>query len=429
MKKINIIQFLPYFPPHKGWVETVWEEIWKYWVKNNLWEFINVVTDFEQEKKTSPQPSPYEEMEQEQIIFEWEIIWYKKDWYEVLVLPSIEIINNFPVYKFWDKKYWIIMQYLKEKTSPQPSPLEEREQEQNWRVITHTRFFLTSLIWWLFSRWPHPNPLLNEEREQKSIKWIHIEHGSDYVKLSSKLKTNLSIIYDKIFWKWIFKKADKILAISEACKSFINREFVDREVEVFYRGLDIPEKLEKVDNLKEKFKWKIIIWYLWRLYKWKNVETLIKAYYKLDNILQNKIQIVIVGDWEDFERLKKIDLDNKIYFTWWKTFKEALAYQKQFDIHFHTSSPWWWLATTLLQAMNFWNLIVATPNEWAKEVIKNNKNWFLLKNDSIEEIKKWIEWWVENLWKKEEFGIENKKIIEEKFKWKWNILKLYNLVK
>ena len=48
MKKINIIQFLPYFPPHKWWVETVWEEIGKYWVKNDMWEFINVVTEFEQ---------------------------------------------------------------------------------------------------------------------------------------------------------------------------------------------------------------------------------------------------------------------------------------------------------------------------------------------------------------------------------------------
>ena len=201
--KINIIQFMPYFPPHKWWVETVWEEIGKYWVKNNFWKFINVVTEFEQKENTSPHPSPLEEREQEQIIFMWEVIWYKKEWYEVLVCPSIEIINNFPVYKFWDKKYWIIMQYLKENTSPQPSPLEEREKEQNWRILTHTRFFLTSFIWWLFAK-------------KNKIKWIHIEHWSSYVKLSSKLKSYLSIIYDKSFGKWIFKKADKVLDTTRA---------------------------------------------------------------------------------------------------------------------------------------------------------------------------------------------------------------------
>ena len=47
--KINIIQFMPYFPPHKWWVETVWEEIGKYWTKNDFWSFINLVTDFEQD--------------------------------------------------------------------------------------------------------------------------------------------------------------------------------------------------------------------------------------------------------------------------------------------------------------------------------------------------------------------------------------------
>jgi len=419
LEKINIIQFMPYFPPHKWGVETVWEEIGKKWVENNLWEFVNIVTNFEQEGNLD---------KNEKIIFENEVIWYKKDWVEVLVCPSLEIINNFPVYKIWDKKYKLILKYIKEKPSPQPSPLGGEGVEQSWRIITHTRFFLTSFIWWLFARNPH----LTSPKERGingSIKWIHIEHWSDYVKLSSKIKTNLSIIYDKTFWKWIFKKADKILAISQACKNFINREFIDREVEVFYRGIEFSKNIKIKENLSEKFNNKIIIWYVWRLYKWKNVESLIKAFYNLDEKIQNKLQLVVVWDWEDFERLKKTDKENKIYFTWWESFENALSYQKQFDIHIHPSSPWWWLATTLLQAMNFWCLIVATPNEWAKEVITNNKNWFLLKNDSIEELEKWIKLAIENLEKKEEFSVQNKKIIKEKFSWEKNILKLYNLLK
>jgi glycosyltransferase involved in cell wall biosynthesis len=203
-EKINVIQFMPYFPPHKWGLETVWEEIWKYWLKNNLWKFINIITEYNQEYFLL-------NTKYEKILFENKIIWYKKDWYEVLVCPSLEIINNFPVYKIWSKEYRLIKKYLK---------LIIWENNNNFRIITHTRFFLTSFIWWLFAR-------------KNNIKWIHIEHWSDYVKLSSKIKTQLSIIYDKTFWKWIFKKADKILAISQSCKNFINKEFVDREVEVF----------------------------------------------------------------------------------------------------------------------------------------------------------------------------------------------------
>lgn len=397
-KKINIIQFMPYFPPHKWWLETVWEEIWKYWVKNNFWKFINIVTEFEQ-------GIFLDDKNYEKIIFSGEIIWYKKDWYEVLVCTSIEIINNFPIYKIWSNEFKLIKKYIKENIW-----------NNNFRIFTHTRFFLTSLIWWLFAR-------------KNKIKWIHIEHGSDYVKLSSKLKSHLSVIYDKSFWKWIFNKADKILAISEACKTFINKEFVNREVEVFYRWVEFPDKINKYEDLNEKFKWKMIIWYLGRLYKWKNVESLINAYYLLDDDLKNKIQIVIVWNWEDLERLQKIDKKNKIYFTWWKSFEEALSYQKQFYIHIHPSSPGWWLATTLLQAMNFWCFIIATPNEWANEVIQNNFNWILIKDDSIFEIKNAIEKAILELEKNEIFAKNNFEIIEKIFRREQNILNLYNLIK
>jgi len=403
MKKRNIIQFLPYFPPHKGWVETVWEEIWKYWVKNNFWEFVNIITDFEQEKKTSPQPSPYEERVQEQIIFKWIIIWYKKDWVEVLVCPSIEIINNFPVYKIWDKKYWIIMQYLKEKTSPQPSPLEKREQEQNWRTITHTRFFLTSLIWWIFAR-------------KNKIKWIHIEHWSDYVKLSSKLKTSLSVIYDKIFWKWIFKKADKVLAISDACKSFINREFVDRKVEVFYRWIELKElNLEKKGDLK--------LCFIWRLVKLKWVEDLLKAYKNLDL----KIKLEIIWDWEEKNNLEKFVKENKlnIDFLWFKDKIFIEKYLAENKIILINPSYQEWLPTTVIEWLFYKNVVIASNVWWTKE-ISDEKDLILFKVWNIKELEEKITYLIKNY---EKLVWKSYEELKWKFSWKNNILKLYNLVK
>lgn len=82
MKKINIIQFMPYFPPHKGWVETVWEEIADYWVKKWYGEFINVTFD----------------------VWQIEVNDYINKWYKVFLLPSFDIIPNFPFPKFWKKK-------------------------------------------------------------------------------------------------------------------------------------------------------------------------------------------------------------------------------------------------------------------------------------------------------------------------------------
>jgi len=385
-KEINIIQFMPYFPPHKWWLETVWEEIWKYWVKNNMWKFINIVTNFNQK----------EELEKnEKIVFDNKIIWYKKNWYEVLICPSIEIINNFPVYKIWSKEYRIIKKYLNNKI------LEEKN---NFRIITHTRFFLTSLIWWLFAR-------------KNKIKWIHIEHWSDYVKLSSKIKTQLSIIYDKSFWKWIFKKTDKILAISEACKKFIKKEFVDREVEVFYRGVELI-------NLEEIKKWEIKLVFIWRLVKLKWVDILLKAY--LDLWIKNKL--IIIGDWEEKQNLENFCQKNnlnQVEFLWFKNKNYINKFLVENKCILINPSYQEGLPTSVIEWLFYKNIVIASNVWWTVE-ISNKPDLILFEAWNIKKLKEKILFWIINF---DKYSWLSKKIIQEKFNWDENIKNIYNLLK
>lgn len=391
-KSLNVVQFLPYFPPHKWWLETHADEWWKAWFNKSYWKVYNVITDIEQSN-----------LLWEEIKYKWEVIWYISDWIYNLVSPSIEIIPNFPTYKPWTKKYKLITSYLEEKNID--------------IVISRTRFFLTSLSWWLFAN-------------KNNIRWCHIEHWSSYVKLNSNFKSVIAKLYDMTIWKWVFKKSDMLVWVSNACKNFINENFNDRDVTVIYRWFDfINMDLSSVNEeiLSQKFNWKIIVWFVWRLYKWKNVESLLKAFLLLDNDMKNKIQIVVIWDWEDYERLKEIDSKGQIYFTWWKLFKYALKLQSQFDIHFHTSSPGWWLAWTLVQWMNFAKIVVSTPYEWAKEIIANNQNWILLKDDSIEEMKKWLIEWIKLFEEWKSHKEANKVILKKEFSWDENIIKYYKL--
>ncbi len=390
MQNINIIQFLPYFPPHKWWLESHAQEWSSWWTQKWYWNVLNVTFS----------------------------VWQGDNWkletrnWKLLIIPAFDLIPNFPFPKFWKKEFWKI---LKEAKNFSKAWKLETENLTNCIVITRTRFFLSSLIWWLFSK-------------RNDIKWVHIEHWSDFVKLNAKWKNLIAYIYDILIWKWIFKYANILIWVSNACKIFIKKEFINKDVNVMYRWI---EKLIELKNakleLRIKFKNKIIIWFVWRLYKWKNVNNLIRAYYLLDINIKNKIQIVIIWEWEDLKQLQWIDKNNEIYFSWWQTFKNAIKLQNQFDIHVHSSAPWGGLATTLLQAMWLWCLIVATPYEWANEVIKNNYNWILLKDCSIVELKKWIELWINNLQKKMIWWKINKKYIEEKFNWCNNIEKYYYL--
>ena len=51
--KINLIQFLPYFPPHKWGLETVAEELWNYYAKNEYGKVLNINFDVWQDYNNS----------------------------------------------------------------------------------------------------------------------------------------------------------------------------------------------------------------------------------------------------------------------------------------------------------------------------------------------------------------------------------------
>ncbi len=175
-------QFLPYFPPHKWGLETVAEEFSSFYVSKWYWEVVNVVFSVWQETPPvfSKLPPHSRGIEGEVLIKNnsWKIIWYVKNWYKVYLLPAFDIIPNFPVPKFWKREFWEILKNINTSLNSNLNntslaiPLNLREWNKDEKIIiqTHTRFFLSSFIGWLFAKY-------------HKLKWIHIEHWSDYVKL------------------------------------------------------------------------------------------------------------------------------------------------------------------------------------------------------------------------------------------------------
>jgi glycosyltransferase involved in cell wall biosynthesis len=383
MKKINIIQFLPYFPPHKWWLETVAEEFSYFYVKKWFWEVINIVFDVWQD---------YYDKNLDYIKNKrLELIWYKKNWYTVYLLPSLDIIPNFPFPKFWERKFWQILKIIWNK---------------NYLIQTHTRFFLSSFLWWLFAKY-------------HKLKWVHVEHWSDYVKLWSNLKSKIAYIYDRLIWKWIFKKADKIIAISNWVKIFIQNEFIkNKEINIIYNWINF-NPLEKINN------WNIIrIWFVWRLVKLKWVDLLVEAFINLSKKYEN-IFLEIIWDWEEKSELKeKINFlwIKNIKFLWGKTREEVATFLSWIDILINPSFQEW-LPTTVLEWLLSKCIVVATDVWWTKEISKFEDLIIIEKWDK-EKLERWIEkailYYKDNSWKSYDY-------VKEKFEWDENVKLYFNL--
>jgi len=174
------------------------------------------------------------------------------------------------------------------------------------------------------------------------------------------------------------------------CKNFVNCK--NKKLPLIRRGIDFDyyKNIKSDNSIENKFKHKTKFVFIGRLYKWKGVENSIKAIKLLPEQIKKRIVFFIVGYGEDLNRLKKLagtELNKSIIFLGKKDFKQSIPTFKSCDCYIHSAYPGGGLSNSLLQALYLKKWVIASPNEGAKEVIVNNKNGYLLKDNNPNKIK------------------------------------------
>ncbi|MFP4401633.1 MAG: glycosyltransferase family 4 protein [Candidatus Nanoarchaeia archaeon] len=370
--KINIIIFPGYFLPHIGGLETHVDEFAKYLSLRDY-----SVTIF---APNIPKTSQYE-------------IIHKN--VRVIRYPAIEIVDGFPIPKFWTLTFWKMWKSLYYLDID--------------FVMTRTRFFFNSFLGVIFSKFRFSSRVL-----------IHVEHGSEFVEVESKLVTVCSKLYDKTFGKLVFVMSNSIVAISQVSYDFVKREFVPyKDVKLIRRGVDF-EAYEEIDEYKfSEFSDKIIFAWLGRLVKWKGVEHSIQAFKELPYEMREKCVFIIIGYGEDEVRLKQLAKDEKhIVFMGKQDFSVAISMLKSADVYVHSASPGGALSNSLLQAMYCECSVIASPNEGARDVVFNNKTGLLLKDNSVYNIKRGIEKMIQDSSLRKKLTKNAHEYIRDNFSWK-----------
>jgi hypothetical protein len=372
---MKIIQFLPYFPPHKWWLEFHAEEWSKWRVKKWYWDVLNIVTS----------------------IWQFENF-YEKNWYKVYVIPAFDLIYGFPLPKFRTKRFWGVIKIIKDF---QPNIIQ-----------TRTRFFVTSLIWGMFAK------LLK-------INFIHIEHWVDYVKLNSWWKNIFAYIYDQIFWRIVFLMADKIIWISNWCKLFVNR-FTKKNVDVIYRWVEVDNEKWRMNNGESGM---INIWYVGRLVKLKWVDLLLESFKNLIEKWYENIILHIVWDWDEINNLVKYVRDNwmenNIIFYWMKDKKYIIdKIYPNIDIVVNFSYQEW-LPSNIVEWLMIWKVAVATDVWWTKEISKLD-DMILVKSWNIDDMTVGLENAIVNF---NDLKWKSKQLVLERFDWDKNIENYYVIYK
>lgn len=369
---MKILVFCPYYPPHIGGLETHSDEFNRHLAHNGV-DVIVFVPNI-----------PYTENIEEM----------KYDRVKIIRYPAFEIISNYPVPKFWNFKFW--NQFI---------ALFHSDFDI---VISRTRFFLSSLLALIYAKFT-------------KTYWIHIEHGSDFVKLSSHFKSAIAKAYDYTFGKIIFRLSNINISISQAVQNFV-KKFDTRVSPIIYRGIDFEsiDAINPDDAIKQKYSGKIIISTAARLYKWKGIAFTIEAIKNLPKEVQSKIVFLIMGDGEDFKRLKSLTVDLPVEMLGNLPRETVIATLKSSDIYIHSSLPGGGLSTSLLEAMYCGCAAIATPNEGANEII-SNANGILIEKASAELIQKSILTLIQDSSKRHLYSENANRDVSERFLWEKTI--------
>lgn len=375
---MKILIFSPYYPPHIGGLETHADEFNKY-----ISPHVKKITVF------TPR-LPFDAAKKETRFGNVEIIRF----------PAFEFIPNYPLPKFWEAEFWRLFFWL---------------YKQDFDVIiSRTRFFFTSILALFYSK-------------TRRIKWIHIEHGSDFVKLHSKLTSLLAKIHDHTFGRAVLVFSDKNIANSKASAQFCKKLSFNKDCEVIYRGVEI-EKIKKVQPdflLKEKYQGKSIITFIGRLIDGKGVHDLLEAV----KDVQKEFIVFIIGDGPQRKNLEDLTtrygIENKVVFFGQKKFEDTISILKISDM-FANPSYTEGLPTSVIEAALCKIPIIATDVGGTVEI--SAKPHFIYPKD-IFALKNQIEYTIQN---KEKATKKTDLIYEEvknKFSWEKNIyqyLEIFN---
>jgi glycosyltransferase involved in cell wall biosynthesis len=134
-----------------------------------------------------------------------------------------------------------------------------------------------------------------------------------------------------------YKKADKVLAGSTYTLNLLKKLFAipDTRIELFYENGIAQEFLMSVKPAKEEGS-QINLLFVGRLVPYKCADVVIESIGKLDQAMQSKIRLTIVGDGSERNnlenRVKELNLAEIVSFAGWVNQSETLDYYRKADI-------------------------------------------------------------------------------------------------
>lgn len=211
-------------------------------------------------------------------------------------------------------------------------------------------------------------------RSKAKLIWRHHHYPWYYCK-----NANVYIRFKKIIERLVLKNIDSIVVNSKYLQASI-KDIYKIDSKILYPVLGDKFLNYNSENKKILSDHKIMFTY-WRWSEGKNIQLIFNTYEDLKNKVPNLI-LKIWWDWNELSEYKNKYVENKnIHFLWIVDQEQIIRELELSNLFlFPSKIDSFWLV--ILESMAIWNPVISYNLAWAKEIIKNWINWYLVDSDS-----------------------------------------------
>lgn len=271
-------------------------------------------------------------------------------------------------------------------------------------VNSHTRFYISTLLGYLFARYCKAS-------------YIHTEHGTTHTVFSNPILSFIGRVYDHTLGRLICSRADKIFAVSGAAGRFA-RHLGSKGFHIIYNSVDTTF-FRRIES-PTRSKWGIppegyVLTFVGRLIYAKGIQDLIEVFKVLEKHYNLNLLIVGDGDYRASLESLAIGLPN-IIFTGEKGQEDIREILSATDILVNPSYSEG-LPTSVLEAGACECCVIASDAGGTTEIITSGLDGIVYPAGDQEALKKAIEFLLQSEDELRRYGILLRKKIEEKFDW------------
>ena len=203
----------------------------------------------------------------------------------------------------------------------------------------------------------------------------------------------------------------RIITVSKSCKKELVAHSHFQKIKVIYNGIDINFVKLKKPNIKSK---KIKIAYFGKIQERKGLHLLAQA---LSNINSKNIVLNIYGDGDETykRKLEFINIKKRFILNFYKPVPNITKFLSLTDILVLPSIKFESFGMVLIEAMRQKVCVICSDSGGMKEIVTNNVNGLVFKNNDIDDLKKKLLILINFNNKRKEFGKNGYLTFKNKF--------------